>query len=117
MNARFGNLAGKGPTGLKRRKPERATAAGKAYMARVKMLPCVICQSYPPNDAHHVYHGRYGSEKASDFETIPLCKICHQTGPLSVHQAKETWEAMHGPDWGYLPVVAALLDPNNEIDF
>lgn len=117
MNARPGDLAGRGPLGPKQPKPERGTKAGLAHMARVKMLPCVICRSYPPNDAHHVYHGRYGTMKASDFETIPLCKSCHQTGPLSVHQAKETWEELHGPDWGFLPLVRAWLDNETEIDF
>lgn len=79
------------------------------HMRRVKMLPCVICGSPPPNDAHHCYHDRYGTSKKSDFDTIPLCKFCHQEGPLSVHKAKAKWREMHGPDHGFLPLVKRWL--------
>ena len=98
-------------------KPERGTAAAKRHMGRVKQLPCVICHRPGPSDAHHVFHGRYGSARASDFETIPLCKEHHQSGPEAIHNAKETWERTHGPDWGYLPLVRAWLDDETEIDF
>lgn len=102
---------------FKQGKPKRGTAAGKAHMRRVKQLPCVICRKPPPSDAHHVFHDRGGSIRASDFETIPLCKDCHQDGPMAIHRIKDTWREMHGPDWGYLPLVAAWLDGNDEIDF
>ena len=103
------NLMGKGPLGLKEPKPERGTAAAKAHLARVKALPCVICGKPGPSDAHHCFHGRYGSRKASDFETIPLCKECHQDGPKSIHRDKAGWELRNGPDHEYLPVVADIL--------
>ncbi len=117
MNARFGDLAGRGPLGLKAAKPVRGTAEAKRHLARVKALPCVICKRPGPSDAHHVFCGRYGSMKASDFETIPLCKQHHQHGPEAIHNAKESWEAAHGPDWGFLPLVRALLDETTELDF
>ena len=107
----------KGPLGLKSPKPVRGTAAAKRHLARVKSLPCVICQAPPPSDAHHVICGRYGSRKASDFDTIPLCKRHHQHGPEAIHNGKASWESKHGPDWGYLPLVRADLDDTTEIDF
>jgi len=77
-------------------------------MARVKELPCVICHS-TPCDAHHVFHGRYGSRKASDFDTIPLCKAHHQIGPDAIHNDKAGWMECYGPDHGYLDLVAEML--------
>lgn len=100
----------RGPLGLKHPKPTRAEiAAGKVHMARVKQLPCVICGKPGPSDAHHCFSGRYGSRKTSDFETIPLCKRCHQEGPLAIHQDKAGWEERNGYDFDYLPVVADML--------
>ena len=104
------NLSGRGPLGLKAGKGKNGTAAGLEHMRRVKQLPCVICQAPPPSDAHHCISGRYGSRRASDFETIPLCKECHQDGPMAIHRAKESWERMHGPDTDYLPLVARWLN-------
>ena len=88
-----------------KRKAHRASKAGKdgiEYMSKVKMLPCAICGAPPPNDAHHVIHDRYSSRKASDFDTIPLCKAHHQNGPDAIHNGKETWREKYGPDHSYI---------------
>lgn len=100
------DLAGRGPLGLKtgNRKP---SASGKAHMALVAQLPCVICGAWPVT-VHHCISKRYSQRKASDFATIPLCHACHQ-GPEGIHANKRAWEDRHGPDTGFLPVVAALL--------
>ena len=102
------DFAHRGPLGLKATKPTNGTRAGLRHMRKVKALPCVICLRPGPSDAHHVFCGRYGSAKASDFETIPLCKACHQ-GPEGIHAQKATWEAINGPDYEFLPVVADML--------
>ena len=103
------NLMGKPPLGQKAPKPERGTARAKAHLEAVKGLPCVICARPGPSDAHHVFHGRYGARKASDFEVIPLCRWCHQDGPNSIHQAKDSWRKLNGSDFDYLSVVADML--------
>lgn len=82
---------------------------GLEHMRRVKMLPCVICKRPGPSDAHHIICDRYGSAKASDFETIPLCKSCHQDGPEAIHNGKASWVKRHGPDHSYLPLVDQWL--------
>lgn len=109
MNARFGNLGGRPPLGLK---PPPMTAArlreGKAHMARVAQLPCVICGRRPVQ-VHHVFHGRYGQRKATDFETIPLCPEHHQVGPYAIHNDKAGWLDRWGADHSYLAVVADAL--------
>ena len=87
---------------------------GKEWMRRVKELPCAICRKSGPSDVHHVIHGRYGTRRAPDKDTIPLCKAHHQDGPEAIHQGKASWAEKHGHDYSYLPWVAALL---GEIDF
>ena len=104
------NLTGKGPLGLKQPKPERGTAKARAYMARVKQLPCIICRKPGPSDVHHVICDRYGQHKASDMETIPLCKEHHQHGPEAIHTNKKAWVEKHGPDHAYIPTVWKWLN-------
>ena len=77
-------------------------------MARVAGLLCVVCGSGPV-EVHHCISGRYGSRKASDFDTIPLC-FWHHRGPTGIHANKRDWEAIHGHDTDYLPIVARLLN-------
>jgi hypothetical protein len=103
------NLTGKGPLGLKQPKPERGTTKARAYMARVKALPCVICHRPGPSDAHHIICDRYGTNKASDFDVIPLCKAHHQDGPEAIHNGKESWVRKHGPDHSYIDTVKEWL--------
>jgi len=100
------NLANRPPLGQKAPRPR----PDPAYIARVKALPCVICHRPPPSDAHHVICGRYGQQRASDRETIPLCKGCHQVGPLAIHNGKASWVERNGPDYEFLPVVADMLN-------
>lgn len=59
------------------------------HIARVKQLPCVACQTMPC-EAHHIRQGGIsgGSQKASDWFTIPLCPRCHR----ELHAGIKTWE-------------------------
>jgi len=101
----------------KKRAAYRASKKGQAdlaWMGRVKQLPCAICRKPGPSDAHHCFHGRYGTNKAPDRATIPLCKAHHQDGPEAIHNGKATWAEKHGPDYSYLPWVESML---GEIDF
>lgn len=97
-----------------KRKAYRASAEGQAamaHMAAVKMLPCVICQAPPPNDAHHCIHDRYGTRKASDWDVISLCEKHHRyPHPEAIHTDKAAWRDRWGPDYGFLPIVAKALD-------
>ena len=106
---KMADLAGRGPLGQKKPKAERGTSKARAHIARVKQLPCVICCSPGPSDAHHVFCGRFGSTKASDFEVIPLCKAHHQDGPDAIHNGKASWVEKYGEDHKYLPLVDQWL--------
>lgn len=117
MNARFGNLAGLPALGLKTPKLAKGSAEGRKHMARVAQLPCVACRRPGPSEVHHVICDRFSQRRAGDKDTIPLCPECHRLGPGAIHQNKRAWVETHGPDYGFLPVVAAWLDETTEIDF
>ncbi len=100
------DLAGRGPLGQKTGKPVNGTAAGKAHMAQVAQLRCVCCGAWPVS----VHHCRSNGQLKDDFKTIPLCYTDHQ-GERGYHTDKAAWEGRHGLDTGFLPLVAALLNP------
>ncbi len=102
------NLMNKPPLGLKPPKIKNGTAAGRAHMARVAGLNCVICHSFPV-EVHHCISDRYSQRKASDLETIPLC-FDHHRGVNGIHTDKAAWEARHGKDHSYLAVVKLALE-------
>jgi hypothetical protein len=83
--------------------------AGKEWMAKVKQLPCVICNAPPPSDVHHCIHDRYSQKRASDFEVIPLCKMHHQSNPHAIHTNKRLWREKHGADYTYLDRVKWMI--------
>lgn len=91
-----------------KRKARKATEKAQGaweHMGRVKSLPCVACGEPPPSQAHHVTGDK---QPRSDWRVIPLCYECHQ-GPNGYHAAKRSWVERHGPDYGFLPVVAEML--------
>lgn len=54
-------------------------------MAKVKSLPCSVCNSPGPSDAHHINQGQH-------YTTVALCKSCHQGSFLGWHGEKRTWK-------------------------
>ena len=85
-------------------------AAARRHMRLVKELNCVICNRSGPSDAHHCFHGRYSTAKATDWQVIPLCRECHLTGPAAIHKQKATWAEHNGPDTDYLLIVQEQLE-------
>ena len=62
----------------------RLTARERAHLARVKELPCSVCDAQGPSDAHHVRQG-------SQYTAIALCKDCHQGSLMGWHGQKRAW--------------------------
>lgn len=86
-------------------------AKDPAYLARVRELPCCICEAFgevqtSPTTAHHPIHGRYSGRKRPDREAICLCDGHHQgtfdTSKLAIHRAPEQWREAYGPDTDYI---------------
>jgi len=77
------------------------------YLAQVRSLPCVICQSFgfaqtSQTQAHHVIHDRFSTRKTPDRMAIPLCEGHHQglrdTSKVALHQNPAKWKRLYGPD-------------------
>lgn len=56
----------------------------RRHLARVKMLPCSVCDEPGPSEAHHVKQG-------SQYTCIALCPDCHRNQKLGWHGQKRMW--------------------------
>lgn len=93
-------------------KPAKAKPNPK-YLAKVRQLPCVICQAFgePQNSAttaHHVICERFGTRRTADERAIPLCDGHHQgtfdTSKLAIHRNRAAWVEKYGLDADYTAV-------------
>lgn len=62
----------------------RMTAAERAWVNKVKELPCSVCGVPGPSDAHHIKQGLH-------FAVVALCKSCHQGSKMGWHGEKRAW--------------------------
>ena len=79
-------------------KPERVE--DPAHLARVRSLPCIVCQpgnQATPTEAHHIRDGVGMGQKAGDHEAIPLCSLHHRTG-FSIHGSPIAFVRMYGSE-------------------
>lgn len=109
MNARIGDLAGRGalgPKGTQFRPQLRDTGKRPDYLRAVRELPCCICVAWglnqtTPTHAHHTICGRFGQRKTLDILAVPLCWQHHQ-GPDGIHTRKTWWVNQFGPDTDWI---------------
>lgn len=92
-----------------KRKP--ATLAEKGHLTRACSLGCIIpgCRNAP--NVHHIREGYGIAERASHWETIPLCRFHHQDGPMGAafHAGTRSWQAKHGTEVALLVQVYERL--------
>lgn len=62
----------------------RLTPKQRAHLARVKELPCSVCDAPAPSEAHHVKQGQ-------QYTTVALCKSCHTGSLMGLHGQKRMW--------------------------
>ena len=60
------------------------TANERRHVALVKELPCSVCGTPGPSDAHHVKQGLH-------YTVVALCKSCHQGSKMGWHGEKRAW--------------------------
>lgn len=60
------------------------TAREREHMQRVKQLPCSVCDSPGPSEAHHIKQGQH-------FTTVALCTECHSGPVLGLHGQRRAW--------------------------
>ena len=66
-----------------RSKNKVTTEREREHLARVKELPCSVCDAPGPSYAHHI-------DQASAWTCVALCYDCHQ-GPNGWHGTKALW--------------------------
>ena len=61
------------------------TVAERRHLALVKELPCSVCDTAGPSEAHHV-------KQSSAWTCIALCTNCHR-GPVNgLHGQRRMWK-------------------------
>lgn len=62
------------------------------YLAKIRKLPCCVCDEPPPSQAHHLKcadPGRGKGAKPANRWTVPLCNECHIYGVERVGSRQE----------------------------
>lgn len=81
-----------------------STKAEKAYLNRLVEMGCIVCKNLgygaSPAHVHHIRTGIGMGQRASNYDTIPLCPTHHQHGGIGVaiHAGQKTWEALYGTE-------------------
>jgi hypothetical protein len=84
-------------------------------MDTVARLGCIVCRNLDlgqsPAELHHPRSLAGLSQRASNFDVIPLCPGHHRTGGVGValHAGQRTWEAKFGTEAELLEQVRGLL--------
>lgn len=90
----------------------------KEYTDWVKSKPCQCCGYTPPegeaNDPHHRIGGRVAAYKVDDFETMSLCRRCHDE-LHALGESGEAWERKHGLNQRELALDMLLLALREEV--
>lgn len=92
------------------------TKAEKEHRNKVAALGCIVCLNRgnpdTPAQLHHIRAGQGMSQRAGEYEVIPLCPYHHQHGGLgnAIHAGQTTWEANHGSELELLFQVRELLN-------
>lgn len=62
----------------------RLTAKERQHLARVKELPCSLCDACGPSEAHHM-------EQGLQYTAIALCPECHRGPVMGLHGQRRMW--------------------------
>lgn len=90
--------------------------AEREYLNRVVSLGCIVCKNLghgeTPAHVHHMRTGKGMGQRASNYETIPLCPTHHQNGGhgVAIHAGQKTWEANFGTEIELLEQVKQELN-------
>ena len=63
------------------------TKREREHLARVKSLPCSVCNAPPPSSAHHI-------KQDQPYLCVALCHSCHQDGHNGWHGQRAIWRVM-----------------------
>ena len=80
----------------------RISAAERRHLARVKALPCSVCDAPGESEAHHV-------EQGAQYTCVALCADCHRGPILGLHGQKRMWAIMKMTELDALNVTLSRL--------
>ncbi len=88
---------------------KKANEAEREHMGKVAELGCMICEM--PACVHHITTGVGMGQRASHYDTIPLCPTHHQHGGygVAIHAGKQEWERLYGTEVQLLAQVKKSL--------
>lgn len=91
-------------------------------MNRVANLGCICCHlmGFPdtPAEIHHIRTGQGMSQRASNYDVIPLCHTHHRTGDYgtAIHKGQKAFEKRYGTELELLAIVKEVLNGQNAED-
>jgi hypothetical protein len=59
----------------------------REHLARVKELPCSVCDANGPSEAHHMKQHR-------QYTCIALCESCHRSNFNGIHGQARIWKVL-----------------------
>ena len=62
----------------------RLNHAERMHLARVKELPCSVCDEPGPSEAHHIKQGL-------QYTCVALCEDCHRGPVMGLHGQRRMW--------------------------
>jgi hypothetical protein len=62
----------------------KLTNKERAHHAKVKALPCSVCDQPGPSESHHI-------EQRLQYTCIALCPSCHRDNTLGWHGQRRMW--------------------------
>ena len=80
------------------------------YFAQVAKIGCIVCGK--PAELHHC-RGYDWPIKRLECPVIPLCTPGHHRGSGSIHDGKETFEALHGDQEHLLKITESRINGKN----
>lgn len=89
--------------------------AERLHLSRVANLGCIVCSNLgyedSPAEIHHVLTGCGTGQRASNYDTIPLCPIHHRHGGngTAIHAGQKSFERNFGSEVDLLLQVHVAL--------
>ena len=90
--------------------------AEKEHLSKVASVGCIVCMMQgneeSPAEIHHIRHGQGMSQRASNYEAIPLCHVHHRTGGygVAIHAGRKEFERLYGTEIELLELTRSLID-------
>ena len=89
--------------------------AEREHLSALTDLGCIACRNAgipdSPAEVHHIRAGQGMSQRASNYDTIPLCPMHHRLGGhgVAIHAGQKTWESIYGTERDLLDQCRQLL--------